>query len=352
MHWFKQPIKGLNSAMAAEAEQRQAQLTKPSGSLGRLESLVVQLAAMQGQVCPRMDTLAISVFAADHGLAESGVSAFPQAVTAQMVQNFLNGGAAIAVLAQQHQAHFEVVDVGVKAEFRQQPGLVQAKVGYGTASCLTRQAMSETDALAALEVGKLAAERAFAKGAQCFIGGEMGIGNTASASLILAALLQAELAPLVGAGTGLDQDGVARKRQILQQVFDFHQAELQVDNGLDVLMRFGGFEIAALSGAYIRCAQLGLPVLVDGVITTAAACVAETLAPGAKAWWLYSHLSVEPAHSQALAFLAGQPILQLDLRLGEASGAALAWPLLQQACVLHQRMATFEEAQVAAQSVG
>lgn len=343
--WLNEPIKTLDKAAQTQAEQRQAQLTKPLGALGQLETLAIRLAGMQGKQQPAMHQAWISVFAADHGLAESGVSAFPQAVTAQMVHNFLQGGAAIAVLAKQHQARFEVVDVGVKTDFAPAPGLVQAKVAYGTANCLTQTAMTSEQCLQALAVGKQAAERAVAAGADCFIGGEMGIGNTASASLILAVILQSELAPLVGAGTGLDSHGVARKTEILNQVLA-HHLTVDANDPLQVLQTFGGFEIAALAGAYLRCAQLGLPVLIDGVITSAAALVAHALAPQAKDWWIFSHLSVEPAHRLALDYLAVKPLLQLDLRLGEGSGAALAWPLLQQACILHNQMATFAEAAV------
>ena len=344
--WLTEPVKPLDESAQAQAQTRQNQLTKPPGSLGALEDLAVRLAAMQGTHNPNMHQAWISVFAADHGIAESGVSAFPQEVTAQMVKNFIHGGAAITVLAKQHQAQFEVVDVGVKADFAQQPGLVLDKVGYGTANSLIQPAMTPEQCQQALAVGKRAAERAYKAGVSCFIGGEMGIANTAAASLLLACLMQTDIKPLVGAGTGLDSAGVLHKTEILQQVLAFHAPILDQAPPLDVLASIGGFEIAALAGAYLRCAQLGLPVLVDGVITTSAALVANALAPQAKDWWIFSHLSVEPAHQIALNFLGVKPLLQLDLRLGEGSGAALAWPLLQQACVLHNQMATFAEASV------
>lgn len=344
--WLNEPVKVLDTQAQVQAEARQTQLTKPAGSLGALERLAIRLAAMQGTHKPNMHQAWISVFAADHGLAETGVSAFPQQVTAQMVQNFISGGAAITVLARQHQAPFEVVDVGVKADFANQPGLVVDKVGYGTANALTQPAMTQAECQQALDVGKRAAERAVQAGVSCFIAGEMGIGNTASSSLLLACLMQTDIAPLVGAGTGLDSAGVQHKIEILQQVLAFHSASLNQAQPLDILACVGGFEIAALAGAYLRCAQLGLPVLVDGVITTSAALVANAIAPQAKDWWIFSHLSVEPAHKIALDFLGVKPLLQLDLRLGEGSGAAIAWPLLQQACVLHNQMATFAEASV------
>ncbi|WFE68186.1 nicotinate-nucleotide--dimethylbenzimidazole phosphoribosyltransferase [Thiomicrospira sp. R3] len=349
--WFHQSIQPLNQAAKQAAKLRQTQLTKPAGSLGRLEELAVRLTAMQAREFPKMNQAWVSVFAGDHGLAQAGVSAFPAEVTAQMVHNFLHGGAAIAVLAKQQHMDFEVVDVGVSSDFQPQPypeghkGLVIAKVAKGTASSLDQAAMSHAQCLAALEAGKQAAERAFAAQADCFIGGEMGIGNTSAASLLIAKLTGHALAPLVGAGTGLDSAGVERKRAILAQVLEKHAA-VESQDALAVLATFGGFEIAALAGAYIRCAQLGLPVLVDGVISSAAALVAEQLCPGAKDWWIFSHLSVEPAHQVCLNALGAQPLLQLDLRLGEGSGAALAWPLVQQACWLHNQMATFAEAAV------
>jgi nicotinate-nucleotide--dimethylbenzimidazole phosphoribosyltransferase len=343
--WFHLTIQPPNQATKQAAQWRQTLLSKPAGSLGRLEELAVRLAAMQSSEFPKMSQAWVSVFAADHGLAQAGVSAFPAEVTAQMVHNFLNGGAAIAVLAKQQQMAFEVVDVGVSLDFQPQPGLVIAKVAKGTASSLDQSAMSQAQCLAALEAGKLAAERAFTAQADCFIGGEMGIGNTSAASLLIAKLTGHALAPLVGAGTGLDSAGVERKRAILAQVLDMHAA-VESQDALAVLATFGGFEIAALAGAYIRCAQLGLPVLVDGVISTAAALLAEQLCPGAKDWWIFSHLSVEPAHQVCLDALGAQPLLQLDLRLGEGSGAALAWPLVQQACWLHNQMATFAQAGV------
>lgn len=344
--WLNEPIKPLDESAQAQAQTRQNQLTKPPGSLGALEGLAIRLAAMQSTHKPYMHQAWISVFAADHGLAEAGVSAFPQQVTAQMVQNFIAGGAAITVLARQHQAQFEVVDVGVKADFASQPGLVMDKVGYGTANTLTQAAMTQAECQQALAVGKRAAERAYQAGTSCFIAGEMGIANTASSSLLLACMMQTEIAPLVGAGTGLDSAGVEHKIEILKQVLDVHASSLKQADPLDILACVGGFEIAALAGAYLRCAQLGLPVLVDGAITTSAALVANAIAPQAKDWWIFSHLSVEPAHQIALNFLGVKPLLQLDLRLGEGSGAALAWPLLQQACDLHNQMATFAEASV------
>lgn len=344
--WWQQPVKSLNASAQQAALARQVELTKPPGSLGQLEHLVVRLAAMQGQSQPKMDKAWVSVFAADHGLAHAGVSAFPQAVTAQMVHNFVNGGAAISVLAAWHQADFEVVDVGVNAEFKPLPGLVMNKIAPGTANSLLTAAMTAAQCEQALLVGKQAAERAHGSGAHAFIGGEMGIGNTASASLIAAAMMRTDVAPLVGVGTGLDEAGLAHKISVLQQVWQRHQFVLSHGEPLAVLRAVGGFEIAALCGAYIRCAQLGLPVLIDGVITSAAALIAKAIQPSAQDWWLFSHLSAEPAHRQILQALDAQPMLQLDMRLGEASGAAIAWPLLQQACVLHQGMATFSEAAI------
>jgi len=346
LNWLNDPVSTPDELAAKHAQARQAQLTKPTGALGDLETIAIRLAAMQNTLFPKIEQAWVTVFAADHGLAESGVSAFPQAVTAQMVSNFLNEGAAISVLARQHHATLEVVDVGVKAALTAKPGLLDFKIAHGTANCLQQPAMTTQQLSQALDAGKMAVERAQQHGADIFIGGEMGIGNTAIASLLLTAMLERPLAELTGAGTGLDEQGVTRKIKILQQVLAVHQSTVQTAKPLEILRCLGGFEVAALVGSYIRAAQLKLPVLVDGVITTAAALMAANIAPSAKDWWLFSHQSAEPAHPFALQAMQAKPLLDLGMRLGEGSGAAVALPLLQQACWLHNQMATFAEAQV------
>lgn len=346
MKWLNTPCQSPDPAVAQAARQRQSQLTKPPGALGELENIAIHLASLQGRERPSIDKLHISVFAADHGVADEGVSAFPQAVTAQMVANFLAGGAAISVLAQELGATLEVVDVGVKTPLSH-PGLISQRAGDGTANSATAAAMTTNQLTLALQAGAEAAERAKMAGADLFIGGEMGIGNTTAATAIYCALLDVPIMDATGPGTGLDRDGLLHKINVIRRILNQHRSHF--DEPLEVLRRMGGFEIAALTGAYLRAAQLGLPVLVDGFISTAAALVAIEIQPAVADWLLLSHTSAEPGHFFAVAELQQRPLLDLGLRLGEGSGAALAVPLLRLACALHNRMATFTEAAVANQ---
>ena len=341
-HWFDDPIPALDAAALAAARARQLQLTKPPGSLGRLEELGVTLAAMQGQQHPQLDKVWISVFAADHGVVAEGVSAFPQVVTAEMVRNFARGGAAISVLAREWNARLEVVNVGTVQPLEDLPGVLDARIGPGTANFVHEPAMSLEQLHDALEAGREAAERAAIGGAQLFIGGEMGIGNTTSAAAIACSLLGLPAAQLAGPGTGLDADGVAHKSLVIERAL----AKQRSDQPLIALQRLGGFEIAALTGVYLRCAQLNLPALVDGFITTAAALAAVRFRPELADWLFYSHCSAEPGHRRLLQALEARPLLDLGMRLGEGSGAAVAMPLLRAAAALHARMATFAEAGV------
>lgn len=345
--WLQQPAAQPNAAAEQAARARQAQLTKPPGSLGRLEELAIRLAGLQGCERPGVDPAWISVFAADHGVAAGGVSAYPQAVTGQMLANFVHGGAAISVLAGHLGASLEVVDVGVAQPPADLAGVVQARAGDGTADFLHGPAMDEAQLAVALAAGREAVERACSAGSRLFIGGEMGIGNTTSAAALACALLGLPAAELVGPGTGLDAAGVARKQKVVEAALARHGAGGEVRG---VLCAMGGFEIAALCGAYVRCAQRGLPVLVDGFIAGVAALCAERCLPGAVAWMLFGHRSKEPGHAAVLVALQAQPLLDLHMGLGEGSGAALALPLLRAACALHNGMATFAEAGVAEQS--
>ena len=340
--WYDPPIALPDATVYAAACQRQAQLTKPPGSLGRLELLGATLAAMQGTQQPRLDKLWISVFAADHGVTAEGVSAFPQAVTAEMVRNFSRGGAAICVLARTWDARLEVINLGTVQPLEALPEVLDARLGPGTANFTQVPAMSPVQVQEALDAGRLAAERAVINGAHLFIGGEMGIGNTTSAAAIACALLHLPAAQLAGPGTGLDASGVARKVQVIERALARHRT----DQPLEVLQQWGGFEIAALGGAYLRCGQLGLPALVDGFITSAAALVAVRLQPDLSNWLFYAHCSAEPGHRRLLEALQAEPLLDLGLRLGEGSGAAVAAPLLRAAAALHAGMATFAEAGV------
>lgn len=343
--WLYHPAASLDQQAAQAAEVRQGQLTKPPGSLGRLEQLAQRLAAMQGLERPILERIQISVFAADHGVAAEGVSAFPQEVTVAMIANFAHGGAAISVLARELGAILEVVDVGAVQAPGELPCVVSRRVGAGTANFCTGPAMDEVQLAEALAAGREAVERAQANGAQLFIGGEMGIANTTAASAIASALLGRKPAELAGPGTGLDAAGVSHKAQVIERALALHREAL--DNPLEVLRRLGGFEIAALCGAYLSAAQQGLAVLVDGFISSCAALVALRLNSSIAPWLLLSHASAEPGHAAVVAAIGEQPLLDLKMRLGEGSGAAVAVPLLRLACALHNNMATFAEAGVA-----
>ena len=302
----------------------------------------MRLAAMQGRESPRLDKPWVSVFAADHGVAEEGVSAFPQAVTRLMLRNFVQGGAAISVLTRQWGARLEVVDVGVAGPVQECEDVVPARVGSGTANFTQQAAMEEGQLQAAFGAGVEAAERAFNAGADIFIGGEMGIANTTSASALACALLRVGPDLLTGPGTGLDSAGIAHKRDVIRRALDLHADGLA--GPVEILRRLGGFEIVALTGAYLGAAAGGIPVLVDGFISSVAALAAVRLQPDCRDWLLFAHRSAEPGHRLVLEALDARPILDLSMRLGEGSGAAMALPILRAACALHGEMATFAEA--------
>jgi nicotinate-nucleotide--dimethylbenzimidazole phosphoribosyltransferase len=344
LDWLKQPAKNLDEAAHSAAQSRQQQLTKPPGALGQLEILAIQLAAMQGRVNPHIDKVFISVFAGDHGIAEENVSAFPQLVTAEMVKNFGRGGAAICVLAKQLDAKLEVVNLGTAFDTGNLPGVLQCNIGKGTANFAKQPAMSKTQLIAAMQAGRDSAEHAAKLGAQLYIGGDMGIANTTSAAALACALLKHSPQQLAGPGTGLDANGVQHKAAVIARALELHAAHL--NDPLEILRRLGGFEIAALAGAYISCAQRGITVLVDGYITTAAALLAVRIQPAVANWLLFSHRSAEPGHILMLNALKAETLLELGMRLGEGSGAAVAVPVLRLACALHNDMATFAEAGV------
>lgn len=341
--WWQQAACRPHSDAAAAAQARHASLTKPPGSLGRLEPLVVRLAALQGMERPRVDPAWIAVFAGDHGVAAEGVSAFPQAVTGEMLRNFARGGAAISVLAHELGAHLEVIDLGTVNDPGDLPGVRRERIAPATANFCSQPAMSVAQLDSALAAGRDSVAAAQAAGARLYIGGEMGIGNTTAAAALASALLRLPPEWLVGAGTGLDAQGIAHKGAVVARALAWHAGE---HSPLEWLRRVGGFEIAALSGACVAAAQAGLPVLVDGFIVSVAALAAVRINPGVRDWLLFSHRSQENGHGAVLDALSADPLLDLGLRLGEGSGAALALPLLRLACALHANMATFEEAGV------
>lgn len=340
--WLADDPRPFDTRAADAARARQETLTKPPGSLGDLEMLAIRLAGWQRRERPSVERVHITVFAGDHGIAAEGVSAFPQAVTVEMLRNFARGGAAISVLARTLGATFEVVNLGTVIPVA--GGAHDTWLGPGTVSFVQDAAMSEAQFAAALEAGRRSVERAVAADAQLYIGGEIGIGNTTTAAALACALLRAEPETLAGPGTGLDAQGVARKAAVIRRSLEHHAGAL--GSAAEILRRLGGFEIAALAGAYVRCAQMGLPAVIDGFIATTAALVARQLRPGAEAWWLFSHRSREPGHSALLAALDARPLLELGMRLGEGTGAAMVVPMLRLACELHGGMATFAEAGV------
>lgn len=343
LDWLSDPCVEPDAHSAAEARARQQQLTKPPGSLGALEATAVRLAMLQRTTRPGVDTVWISVFAGDHGVADEAVSAFPQAVTGEMVRNFAHGGATISVLARALGATLEVVNLGTVNDPGEIPNVRRAIIAPATANFCAQPAMTPGQLDAALAAGAQSARAASAAGAQLFIGGEMGIANTTAATALACALLGESPAALAGAGTGLDAAGIAHKAAVVERALARHA---QASDPLEQLRCLGGFEIAALVGAFVAAAQAGLPVLVDGFIATAAALAAVRIHPDVREWLLFAHRSHERGHARLLDALVAEPLLDLGLRLGEASGAATAVPLLRLACALHNGMATFAQAGV------
>ncbi|WP_339614832.1 nicotinate-nucleotide--dimethylbenzimidazole phosphoribosyltransferase [uncultured Gilvimarinus sp.] len=337
--WVNHVITGPSASAEAEARAHQTQLTKPAGSLGRLESLAVAFAGFQGCVKPTLERIVIRVFAADHGIAAQGTSAYPQEVTAQMLANFCHGGAAVSVLAGLLDADFRAVNLGCVGKVAPHKNLIDNTIASATVDFSSAPAMTAEQLSAALNAGFTQAQSG-----DLFIGGEMGIGNTTSAAALLAALFHLAPEAITGKGTGIDEATLARKTQLIGKALKLHRDQLT--NPAAILQRLGGFEIAALVGAYIGSAQQGVPVLVDGFISTAAAAIAVALQPTLAPWLLYAHLSNESGHKLALDKLNAQPILALDMRLGEGSGAALAAGVVRQALALHNTMATFADAGV------
>ena len=326
--------------LARRLQHKLDNLTKPLGSLGRIEALALRIGLILGTESPELRAPQMVVFAGDHGLAARGVSAYPSDVTWQMVQNFLAGGAAVSVLARQHGIGLTVVDCGVAHDFAPQPGLVISKVAAGTADPLTGPAMTAAQCKVALTSG---AELVKELAGNALLLGEMGIGNTSAASMLMARLCSLDIADCTGAGTGLDGDAVQRKIQILAEVLAFHE---QARDPLEALAALGGFEIAAMVGAVLQAASERRVIVVDGFIATAAVLVASKFAPAVLQRCVFAHRSGERGHALLLAHLQAEPLLDLGMRLGEGSGGALAWPLLQSACAILREMASFESAGV------
>ena len=347
-------------ARAEEAAAlRQQQLTKPPGSLGRLEDLACWFAGRLGNPLPELRQCEVFVFAADHGVANRGVSAFPQAVTGQMVGNFAAGGAAINVLAKLQDCRIEVVDVGVAAQGAPPPGVRAERIRAGTRDLYVEAAMTDDEFAAAMKVGAKCAREAASRGAQLLIAGDMGIANTTAAACLICALTEVPPERVVGRGTGVDDAGLARKLQVVagaiararhavgSAVTSSSPPISSRDTAAQLFAQLGGLEMAAIAGFYLEAARCGVPVLLDGYISSAAALGAVAMEPGALPWMLASHRSAESGHAVVLEALHLRPVLDLGMRLGEGSGAALALPIIRAALALHREMATFGEAGVA-----
>lgn len=337
-----------DATFIARATERQNTLTKPPGSLGRLEQVAILLSGQQRREQPAVNRVYISIFAADHGVCAEGISAFPQEVTAQMIANFSSGGAAISVLAKDLNAELEVINLGTVGDMPAElPGVVNAPIAPGAANLAIEPAMSPEQFALALDAGDQAAARAAESGAELFIAGDMGIGNTTSAAALACVLLNASPDDLVGAGTGLDEKKMAHKAAVVRRALDRHGTS---QNPKELLCSLGGFEIAAMTGAFLGAAYRGIPAMVDGFIASVAALLAARQQPALKQWLHFSHRSAERGHQSILSALKASPLLDLGMRLGEASGAAVAVPLLRQACALHNRMASFADAGVSDRS--
>lgn len=342
--WWQVAAPLPDASALIQARDHQNHLTKPQGALGRLEEIAIRLAALQGTQKPKVDKVAIAVFAGDHGVVEEGVSAFPQAVTIEMMKNFVAGGAAISVMARHLGADLRVINVGSLAPAGSLPGVVDRIAGHGTANFCKGPAMNQESFINAMEAGQAEARWAAEHGAELLIGGEMGIGNTTSATALLCHWLDISPQTLAGPGTGLTTEGIAHKANIIAQALKFHSGHMASPETL--LQKVGGYEIVALAGFYIAGAQAGKALLVDGFICTAAALLALAMNTSISPYLFFSHASAEPGYKALLHYIPGNPLLDLNLRLGEGSGAATCVPLLRMACAIHNEMATFAQAHV------
>lgn len=330
----------MDEAIQAIIDQK----TKPIGALGTLEQLALQAVAIQETLTPAWESPHILVFAGDHGITQEGVSPYPAAVTAQMVLNFVRGGAAINVFCRQHELNLRVVDAGVNYDFSAELPIIHQKIGHGTKNFLHEPAMNLEQVEAAIRAGSLlVAKISFSTNCNLIGFGEMGIGNTSAAALIMSKICQLPLYFCVGKGTGLDEEGLQHKLSILQKAQAAHP---QSKTPLEILQTFGGFEMAQMVGAILQAAENQMLILVDGFIATAAFLVAHALEPNVMDYAVFCHQSDEQGHKRMLEFLKASPLLHLGLRLGEGTGAALAFPLLDAALRFFNEMASFEQAEV------
>lgn len=337
-------VRPVSHTLDTALQQAIDQKTKPLGALGSLEELAFKIGRIQQTLTPKLVKPHICVFAADHGIASSGVSAYPSDVTAQMVINFLQGGAGINVFAGQHNIALTFVDAGVHAEFGEYPNFINAKIRYGTRNFLYEPAMTREECDAALAKGREIVRTIHAEGCSVIGFGEMGIGNTSSAAAIMHTLTRLPLKDCVGKGTGLSEEQFLHKMDVLKQAVERHGDN--ISSPINVLTTFGGYEIAMMCGAMVEAASHGMIVLVDGFIATSALLVAHALCPAILDYCIFSHESDEQGHKKMLEFLGVKPLLRLNLRLGEGTGCALAYPLVEAAVRFLHDMATFSSAGV------
>ncbi len=329
-----------NSSLRSTLENKINQKTKPLGALGRLETLALQIGLILNSLNPEIINPTLLIFAADHGIAQSGVSAYPSSVTAQMVLNFLNGGAAINVFARQHHLNLKIIDAGVNADFDAHENLLNLKIAFGTQNFLNSPAMSLSDCEKALKNGAMLIQ---SLNCNCVGFGEMGIGNTASAAVLMHFFTKIPLNECVGRGTGLNDEQLENKKVLLKQAVENYS---DLKTPIEILASVGGFEIAMMVGAYLKAAELKMLILVDGFVCCAALLVALQFNPNVLNFCVFSHVGSENGHRALLNFLNAKPLLDLEMRLGEGSGIALAYPLIQSAILFLNEMATFEEAGV------
>jgi nicotinate-nucleotide--dimethylbenzimidazole phosphoribosyltransferase len=344
-------IKSTSKKIIPQLQSKIDSKTKPIGALGMLELIALKIGLIQNTLSPELTKPTIIVFAGDHGIASEGVSAYPQEVTHQMVLNFLSGGAAICVFSKQNGINLKIVDAGVNFDFSNTPNLINAKISMGTKNFLNSPAMDKLQCENALSKGSLIVKEQGEKGCNIIGFGEMGIGNTSSASIIMSILCNISIEKCVGRGTGLDDYSLKKKIQILKQAIKKHLPDVDKSNPLSVLSTFGGFEIAMICGGILQAAELNMIILIDGFIVTSALLVALKINPSVLDYCIFCHKSDEKGHSYVLNELNAEPLLDLKMRLGEGTGVAIAYPLIKSALNFLNNMASFEDANVTKKTI-
>ena len=344
-------IKSISKEIIPQLQSKIDSKTKPIGALGMLELIALKIGLIQNTLNPELTNPTIIVFAGDHGIATEGVSAYPQEVTHQMVLNFLSGGAAICVFSKQNGINLKIVDAGVNFDFGNTPNLINAKISMGTKNFLNSPAMDTVQCENALSKGALIVKEQGEKGCNVIGFGEMGIGNTSSASIIMSILCNISIENCVGRGTGLDNSNLERKIQILKQVIKKHITNIEKSIPLSVLSTFGGFEIAMICGGMLQAAELNMIILIDGFIVTSALLVASKIDPSVLDYCIFCHKSDEKGHSYVLEDLNAEPLLDLKMRLGEGTGVAIAYPLIKSSINFLNNMASFEDANITKKTI-